>query len=321
MEIRGYRVGPLLDRVWKEILEDNVLGLAASTAYYFFFSLFPLILFAAPILSFIGDKQELVSRAMAQLSTTLPGEAVLLVRNVVEDVVFASAAPTLMSAGALLAAWAGSNIFTAMIDALNRAYDVTETRAWWKRRLLALASVVAASLVILVATAIFMGGEQIALWLGERLALGGAVAAAWAVIQYPIAVAMLAGLAWLIYVFLPNVRQRKVHALVGAAAATVLWIAITLVFRAYVSGYASYNKTYGTIGGVIVLLMWMYLSMVALLAGGELASELHHGTGATSSPSGTLYGDRLSNGGVPGSASTEKIIELVPPEKRRRRRP
>lgn len=321
MEIKGFRLGPLLRSVGREILDDGVLGLAAQTAYYFFFSLFPLILFAAPLLSFVGDKQELIERAMAQLAAALPAEATLLVRNVVTDVVLAAGAPTLMSAGALLAAWAGSNIFTAMIDALNRAYDVTENRPWWKRRLLALACVLAAGLVILAATLIFLGGEGMASWFGDRLGIGAGAAAAWMVIQYPIAIAMLVGLAWLTYVFLPNVRQRKIHALVGASVATVLWITVTLLFRAYVAGFTSYNKTYGTIGGVIALLTWMYLSMLALLIGGELASELHHGTAATSSPAGTLYGDRLSNGGIPGSASTEKVIELQPAEKRLKRRP
>src|SRR5687767_2439883 len=167
MVIKGYRVGPLVRATAKEVLDDNIMGLAAQTAYYFFFSLFPLFLFAAPLLGLLGDKQQIIDRVMTQLAGTLPGDAIELVRGVIKDVVLAEGAPGLMSVGALLAAWAGSNIFNGLIDALNRAYDVEEGRSWWKKRLLALASVIVAGLILLTATAIMLGGENIADWVGR----------------------------------------------------------------------------------------------------------------------------------------------------------
>ena len=312
MIIKGYRVAPLLRATAKEVLDDDIMGLAAQTAYYFFFSLFPLFLFAAPLLGIIGDKQRLIDRAMAQLAGTLPGDALDLVRGVVQDVVLAEGAPGLMSVGALLAGWAGSNIFNGLIDALNRAYDITETRKWWRKRLLALASVVTAGLVMLAASTIMLGGEAIAEWLGGQLHLGEGAVTAWKILQYPIALALLIGTAWMVYYFLPNLRQDRRQVLVGAVVATVLWVVVTLLFRAYVVNFGSYSKTYGTVGGVIALLTWMYLSMLVLLIGGELNAEIHHGTGALEPRAGAVYAGQVLSGSMTRSASNERVERAQP---------
>ena len=312
MIIKGYRVGPLVRATAREVMSDNVMGLAAQTAYYFFFSLFPLFLFAAPLLGVIGDKQEIIARVMNQLAGTLPGSAIELVRGVVQEVVLAEGAPGLMSVGAVLAAWAGSNIFNALIDALNRAYDITETRTWWKKRLLALASVVAAGLVLLTATSIMLGGEAMIEWIGDQVGLGESTVTVWTIVQYPIALVLLIGSAWMIYYFLPNLRQDRRQVLVGAIVATVLWVIVTLLFRAYVVNFGSYSKTYGTVGGVIALLTWMYLSMLVLLVGGELNAEIHHGTGALEPRAGAVYEGQVLSGSLSRSASTERVERAQP---------
>jgi len=312
MIIKGYRVGPLLRATGKETLDDNIMGLAAQTAYYFFFSLFPLFLFAAPLLGLIGNKQTMIEGLMSRLASTLPGGAIDLVREVVQDVVLADGAPGLMSVGAVLAAWAGSNIFNGMINALNRAYDVEEGRTWWKKRLLALASVIAAGLVLLTATAIMLGGAQIADWVGRQLGLGDNAVIIWTTVQYPIAFALLVSTAWMIYYFLPHIRQDKTQVLVGAIIATLLWILVTLLFRAYVVNFGSYSKTYGTVGGVIALLTWMYLSMLVLLVGGELNAEIHHGTGALEPRAGAVYVGQVLSGSTSRAPSTDRVERAIP---------
>ncbi|HJU90832.1 MAG TPA: YihY/virulence factor BrkB family protein [Gemmatimonadaceae bacterium] len=307
MIIRGYRVGPLLKKTFNEVLRDNVPGLAAQTAYYFFFSLFPIFLFLAPLISLVGDEQEIVNWLMAQLAATVPGEAIDVVRNVVLDVVFSPEAPGLMSAGIVLAAWAGSNVFNNLIDALNRAYDVTDTRAWWKKRLIALACVSVSAILLGIAATIMLAGPDIVKWVSDRVGLAPALETLWMVLQYAIAFAFLVGMMFLIYYFLPNLRQRKRQILVGAAVASLLWVVGTLAFRLYVTNFASYNKTYGTIGGVIVLLTWMYLTMLAILIGGELNSELHHGTGAIEPRKGAVYEGRIVTELEPGRPSNERV--------------
>ena len=311
MILGGYRVGPLLKKSGREVLDDGVLGLAAQTAYYFFFSLFPLLLFVAPLAGVLGNKQENFALLMNQLRAAVPAEAYALVQGVVSEVVLSESAPGVMSVGALLALWAGSNIFSALMDALNTAYGVKETRPFWKRKLIAVACVIAAGGVLLTASVVVIGGGDIVDAVGDRIGLGSAARALWTVIPIVLAIAALIGIAWGLYYFLPNIKQNRKQVLVCSVVATVLWIVGTLLFRFYVQNFGSYNKTYGTIGGVIVLLTWMYLSMLALLLGGELAAELQHGTGAVTTRAGRLYFGRISNGEPAERASVESVERLA----------
>ncbi|CAA9321885.1 MAG: Ribonuclease BN [uncultured Gemmatimonadaceae bacterium] len=310
MTIKGYRVGPLLKQTGREVMSDNVLGLAAQTAYYFFLSLFPLMLFLAPMLGVFGNKERTFSMVLDQARTAVPADAFGIVEQVVRDVVLSESAPGVMSVGALLALWAGSNIFSALMDALNTAYGAKETRPYWKRKLIAVACVIGAGGVLLGATITFVAGGAIVDAVGDRIGLGGPARALWTVAPAVLALAALVGIAWVIYYFLPNVKQNRKQVLAGAAVATALWIVATLAFRFYVQNFGSYNKTYGAIASVIVLLTWMYLSMLVLLVGGELNSEIHAGTGAVNPRRGaTLYGDRVATS--PGRPSTERVERLV----------
>jgi membrane protein len=300
-----------LQATGREILDDNILGLSAQTAYYFFFSLFPLFLFAAPLIGFIGERQEIMAWLIANLRQAVPAEAVDLVDNVVQDVLSPNTAGVI-SIGLIGAAWAGSNVFSALIDALNRAYDVEEKRPWWKKKLIALASVVVATVLFAVTSAVMLAGPEIAAWVGRATSMGETGQTLWMVAQYPIALALLIGMLWLIYYFLPNQRQDKTQILAGAVVAAVLWIMVTLLFRAYVSNFGAYNKTYGAIGGVIVLLTWMYLTMLAILTGGEINSELHHGTASVEPRKGAVYFGRVVTTREPGRASTERVERVRP---------
>lgn len=310
MVIKGRRVGALLQATGREILKDNILGLSAQTAYYFFFSLFPLFLFAAPLIGFLGERQEIMAWLIANLRQAVPGEAVDLVDNVVQDVLSPNTVGVI-SIGLIGAAWAGSNVFSSLIDALNRAYDVEEKRPWWKKKLISLASVVVATVLFVVTSAIMLAGPEIAAWVGRATSMGQAGETVWLVAQYPIALALLIGMLWLIYYFLPNQRQDKTQILAGSAVAAVLWIVVTLLFRAYVANFGAYNKTYGAIGGVIVLLTWMYLTMLAILTGGELNSELHHGTASVEPRKGAVYFGRVVTTRDPGRASNERIERVA----------
>ena len=312
MMVMGYKVRPLVKRVLTETMDDNLLGLSAQTAYYFFFSLFPMLLFVAPLLSLVGNKQETFGLLAGQLQQVVPSEGWSLIGGVITDVVYAKNAPGLMSVGALLAIWAGSNVFSALIDALNAAYDVKDTRPWWKKKLIAMASVLVTGLILLVATVLILGGDTLADFVADRLAFGATARAAWTYLQTPIAFAMLVAIAALSYYFLPNLRQSKRQVLVGAVFTTMAWAGVTFAFRAYVTNFANYNATYGAIGGVIVLLTWMYFSMLVFLIGGEINAELHQGTGAVASRPGLLYGGRIETGTAAGVASVERVERVEP---------
>ena len=166
MIIRGYIVAPLVKQTIREIVEDRIPSLAAETAYYFFFSLFPLLLFLTPLLGVVGDGPALMESLLARMSATLPADALSLLRRTLGEIVTSSGGGGVMTLGALLAAWSGSNIFASLMNALNVAYDVSETRPLWKRVVLRLACVVIAGVVVLLATAVFLDGERLAKWVG-----------------------------------------------------------------------------------------------------------------------------------------------------------
>jgi membrane protein len=305
MVIKGYRVGPLIKKTFREIGEDSVSTLAASAAYNFFFSLFPLLLFLAPLLSLAGDPQKMVGFLMGQLTSVMPADQVTAFRPILEKVVFAPSAPGLMSVGLLLAAWSGSNIFGTLMGALNTAYDVQESRSWIKQQAFRLLTFAVSAIIMVLSTIIFLEGEAVANWIGGLLDLGAATILVWKIVQYPLAIAGLVGLAFMIFYLLPNVKQHKGYALVGALVTTLLWILATLLFRLYVSHFPP-NPAYGLIGGVIILLTWMYYTMFVVLVGGELASELQHGTGAIAPDKGAVYVGRIVTASGPGSPSVER---------------
>ncbi len=307
MQIKGYQLGPLLKKVGSQILADDVIDLAAQTAYYFFFSLFPIFLFLAPLLALIGDKRQTFTFLLSHLAQAVPGDAFALVQNVVKDVVFSPSAPGVVSIGALLALWSGSNVFSGLMAALNQVYkhNNDDTRPYWKRKLLALACLLGVGLLFFLATAVLLFGPNVVDWVGDHIGLGSTARALWNLAQFPIAGVIVMATAFAILKVLPDAKQRNNHVLVASAVTAVLWLLVTLAFRVYVQRFGDYNKTYGTIGGVIVLLTWMYLSSLVLLAGAELAAELMHGTGATKSRAGHLYGDRISSGGPTDAPSLD----------------
>jgi membrane protein len=292
MVIKGFRVWPLLRGTVREIGADRIPTLAASAAYNFFFSLFPLLLFLSPMLAVIGDRDETMGWLMAQLTSTLTPTQAEAMRPLLQRIVFAENAPSLMSIGLLLAAWSGSNIFGTLMEALNTAYDVKESRPWVRQQIIRLGVFVVGVVVIVLATTIFLQGEAIATRVGTALHLAPAAIWTWKVLQYPIASLGLVTLAFITFYFLPNARQRRGQVLLAAVVTTALWIAATLLFRVYVN-YFPPNDAYGLIGAVIVLLTWMYYTMFVLLCGGELASEIHHGTGAVDPERGAVYLERL----------------------------
>lgn len=275
MTFRGHHLGTLAKHVASKTIDDNLLGWAAETAYNFLLGVFPTILFAAPLLSLFTDRQAVLDWVMARVSMSLPPDATTLVEHIVHDIVTTKGAPGLISAGVVLSLWAGSSMFSSLMSALNAAYEVKETRPWWKQKLIAMACTVGGVFAVWSATIIMVAGQQIVNAAVQLLHLSAIGAVIWAVVQYFIALMLLALFIWIVYVILPNVhKQHKQTVWAGAIFATIFWLLFSYAFRLYVEHFGAYNKTYGTIGAVIVLLTWMYWTMFAVLVGGEVNAEL-----------------------------------------------
>jgi membrane protein len=301
MVIHGYDVGVLLKRTLREVWTDNVLGLSAQAAYSFFFSLFPMLLFLAPLFGLIGDEREVVNKILTRLELTIPAEAYALLAGVVRDVVFGESAGVI-SVGLVLAAYSASAVLDTVAGALNLAYDARDPRPFWKKRLIAMGFAAIAGVVIAFATVVMVAGHSAVDFIARFVRISGDTAMVWTVVQYPLALTLLIGCLWLLFYFLPYVKQKKSHVLVGSIFTVALWIIVTLLFRLYVANFGTYNKTYGTIGGVIVLLAWMYWTMVALLTGGELNAELRNGTGKVNAPQTRLPSDAIRDAAIAESA-------------------
>jgi membrane protein len=295
MIIKGFHVAHLLKQVGKAIWADNILTIAAAVAYNFFFSIFPLLLFAAPLLSLVGNKQLLFNWILEQLAGTVPPAAYTMLAGVARDVVFAPNAPGLVSIGAVLTAYSASNIFGSLMGALNIAYHVkNDRRAWWKQRLIQLGMVIVAGGLLAIAAAVMMAGPNIVDTIARVTHLNGVAKWGWMILQYPLAFAFLVAGFWLIYYILPDFPQHKTQILVGAMIAAALWVIATTLFRLYVIHFTTFNKAYGTIGAVLLLLTWMYYSMVVVLAGGELNAEIAKGTGEVAPQPKTEYDKKIA---------------------------
>jgi membrane protein len=170
--------------------------------------------------------------------------------------------------------WSSSSAVTAIIDALNRAYDLEEWRPWWKTRLLAIALTLALAVFVVVAFALIVGGGDLAAWIAGQLGASEGFARAWSVAQWPVAFALIVLAVDLVYYVAPNADTEWVWITPGALLATFLWLCTSAGFRLYVRNFGDYGAVYGAIGSVVVLLLWFYLSGFALLVGAELNAEI-----------------------------------------------
>ena len=278
----GLSVTELGKRVFHEVQGDNCPGLAAQLAYYFVFVLFPFFLFLTAFIGFLPIPN-LMEQIMNLLGAVVPQEVLVLIQGNVEKLV-ANQNGGLLSFGILVALWTSSSAITALIDALNRAYDVQESRPFWQVRGTAIALTVGLSLFMIVALVLLMFGPQIGSWIASQVGMGRVFEITWNIVRWPVIVYFLVVAIGLVYYFAPDVEQHWKWLTPGSFFAVVLWILVSLGFAYYVNNFGSYNKTYGTIGVVIVLLTWMYISGLVILVGGEINSEIEHASAKGKDP-------------------------------------
>jgi membrane protein len=180
-----------------------------------------------------------------------------------------------VSFGLLAALWAASNGMGAISDTLNTAYNLRERRPWWKVRIISVCLTIALAILILAALALVLYGGTIGEGLAARFGFGGLFTLVWKIVQWPIALGFVLTTFNLIYNFAPDL-PRSEHSWItpGAFIGVGLWLLVSFGFRAYLSFFDSYSVTYGSLGAVIVLMLWFYLTGVAILIGGEVNSEL-----------------------------------------------
>jgi membrane protein len=261
-------------RTVKDSIDDDVLGLAAQLAYYFFLALFPAILVLLATASFF-PLQNLTDDIGPVLGPFVSTEILKLIQEQMQRLAHAESGG-LLTFGLLGALWSSSAALVSIVGALNRAYDIEEGRPWWRVRLLAIGLTLGVAVFVLFALTLVLAGPTLARYLGDRAGWGALFEGGWLLLQWPLAFALVTLAIGLIYYFGPDAEQDWVWVTPGAVVATVLWLLTSLGFKVYIANFTDYNASYGAVGGVIVLMLWFYVSGAAILVGAELNAEIEH---------------------------------------------
>ena len=269
-------------RVLSESVEDDVLDLAAAVSYYFLFALFPALLFLATLLSEL-HLTGLMNNIVTTLNESLPREAGTMVRQSMEQLL-ANHPAGVLSVGTVLLIYSASQGFTGLMSALNTAYEVPETRPWWRRFLLAVGMTFSAGLLVVLALAILLFGQKLLFFIAGPFRMGPVLALFWPLLRWGLIFGFLILAATLMYRYVPNIQRNKVGTFTAAVSALILWLAASAVLASYANNIANYSTIYGSLGAVIALMLWFYVLALALLIGAEVHNEVLRARGIRCCP-------------------------------------
>jgi membrane protein len=260
-----------LKHVGAEIKEDEITGHAAKLAYYAFMAMPPALMALFGLAGLIGSER-LAGWLQQQAAVAMPAAVSEgIIGPFIEQVVL-NKAPGPFSIGLLLALWGGSSVFLGLMDTLNNAFDVEDSRSFVKKRSMAVGIMIGSVILFVAAAGTLLVGPAVV----DAVGLGRAGEIFWSLVQWPIAFLFMVAAFWAGYYFLPNRDQSACKKVLvkAAALAAGLWVLATAAFRVYIANFSSYSETYGFLGAFIILLLWLYVTGLVVLAGGELASEM-----------------------------------------------
>ena len=249
----------LAARVWNAADVDEILPRAAALSYAFLFSIFPLLLFVAALLSLV-PVHHVIRQLMDSAAQVLPGEAATAVRTTLRQIIAGRGYRGLISLGAVTALWAGSTGIATLMSMLNVVYRTRDQRPWWKRKLIAVLLTTILAVFVIVATLLIMLSARIGAAIGTT---GNALTALAPVVLVLLTVDLL-------YCVAPACKEPWRFATPGAITFTALWLAMSFGLRVYVANFSNYDVMYGSIGGLILFMLWLFLTSVVLLLGAEI---------------------------------------------------
>ena len=259
-------------RACNDVLKNQTLQAAAALSYYSILCIFPALILLSAVMAYI-PLPNLFAEVLVAMARVLPPGTMPMVYSVLIGVLGANLRAWL-SLGTLGTLWLVSSAFDEMIDALDAAYDVTHQRPFWKTRLLAVGLAAITGVLLMCAIAAMVVGPKAGEWLAGRLSLSGAFILLWPFIHIAIAIGFALFTAQTVYFFAPNIKQRFLATLPGAALSVAGWRGLSYLLEIYFRYFANYNRIYGTLCGVMVLMTWLYWGYFIFLAGGELNAEL-----------------------------------------------
>jgi membrane protein len=270
--MRWTQVKGALGRTYEGVQRKHTMQMAAGLSYYFVMSLFPLLIVFAAAVAYL-PVPNLFDQALGFASRFMPHESMGLVKAVLRQVITPHRGK-FMSFGIVGTIWAASGGFSSMMEALNVAYDVPESRPFWKTRPLAIGLTFLIGILLVIALALMLVGPNFGGWLAAKVGLGSVFIAVWPYLRWSIAIAFAVLAIELIYFLAPNVRQRFRRTLPGAALAVACWLLLSWALGIYFQHFTNLNKTYGTLAAAIALMVWLYWTAFAILLGGEINADL-----------------------------------------------
>ncbi len=258
----------LVKEVWIASYEDDVFGRAAQLGFYFLLALFPALLGITALIGML-PQQVVLPTVMPYAQKVLPAESLVLVERYVEQMVQGSGGG-LFSLSLVFSLWAASWGMMAIINTLNAVYGVKETRPLWKAGAIVILLTAGAAVFVITSLVLILAGEQVSVWLAEMTGWDWWATLGWPLLRWPVIVLLLLMAIDLVYYWAPNVNHDWEWMKPGSVLAVFLWIILSLGLKFYVENFINYNAVYGPITGVIILMMWLYVSGLTLLLGGEL---------------------------------------------------
>jgi membrane protein len=252
--------------------DDNVSSLSAQLSLFLLLALFPFILFMLNLLSFTSIPS---GSFIGNIAEFLPAEVGKLLRQTVSEIIGAKSTG-LLSVGAVVTIWSASRGVSAVSFALNKAYDKQEDRPFWKVAIIMMVFTVAIAVIVVAALLFLIFGEVLARDIFSCLDGAETFTRLWRLLRYIVPLVLMLLLFSLLYKFVPNCKLRLKHVLPGAIVASFGWAAASFVFSLYVNDFSTYTRIYGSIGGIIILLLWLYLSSMIVILGGEINATLHY---------------------------------------------
>ena len=286
-------------RIWCEVYDSDLFTRAAALSYYFLLALFPLLLFMMAMLGYFANAgTELRQSLLNYLGRVAPRSASELIYTTINEI-NKDADGGKLSFGLLAALWFASYGIGAISETLNAAYGIRERRPWWKVRLLSVGLTIALALLIISALSLMLYGGVIGEGLANRFGWGDAFMVAWSVVQWPIVLAFVLFSFALIYYFAPNREYKQWYWVSpGSVVGVALWLFVSFCFRIYLSYFNSYSVTYGSLGAVIILMLWFYLTGAAFLIGGKVNAEIENAAAEAGAPTAALHGEESPGEGV-----------------------
>lgn len=262
-------------RTIKNVVDDDLTGRSAQLAYYFFLSLFPTLIFISSLTGLIlGSQSGLRDQLLQSFATFLPPTAYALVVTTFNEILKNSSARTAVL-GVMFAFWSATSGMTAAQDTLNGVFRVKETRPIWKTYLVAMVLTVVVLLLAISALTIFFDGGKLVRFVAHHIGLNAGLTFLWRAAQWPLALFQLSLAFAVTYYWAPDVKSEKWKWITPGSALGILgWLALSGMFRAYLHFFNRYSLTYGSLGAVIILLLWFYLSGFMLLLGAEVNATI-----------------------------------------------